>query len=290
MVSKTYGIEAWESNVMKNCYPGIARRWSETSDIRKNAYLNLLVYAGADITEEMLFVEMYTQMPFIENGILKGMNLDKEKKLAHVNCLYYEEFYNEDEQFQKVVLKKMKNRITSPVIYINAECFGIDGEEPIPCICCGYEDDQSGFIIVNPKTGEYEPLNNRTYHEKNNHKKMIMLNIPGMNRIHQISSNVSLNMAIREYRKQFVYYKDVLTWKTTGIEAMKQIDPNTLVDEAFVSEMINWIGVALSYKSVLDEKNVEFLDLLKLVFVELSNLNFDVMREYLDEIEQLSWE
>ena len=275
---------------MKNCFPGISRRWERTNDLRKNAYLNLLTYAGAEVTEELLYVEMYTCIPLLDNKILSGFELDNEKKLAYVNCLYYEEFYNEDEQFKSVVLKKMKNRITSPVIYVRPECLKVDGEEPVPCICCGYEDDQSGFVIVNPETGEYKSLDGSWSVEKNDHKKMIMLNIPGMNKIHQMPNDISINSAIRIYRKQLMNYKDILTGKKIGIEALKSLDENASIDKNCISEMINWIDTSLKFENMLDEINIMFLQLLRKIYIELLNLNLDLMGEYIDEIEQLSWQ
>lgn len=274
---------------MKNCFPGIGIRWTRTIDLRKNAYLNLFTFAGADLSEEMIYVEMYTRMPLLEDQVLSSVELDNEKKLAYVNCLYYEEFYHEDEQFKSVVLKKMKNRITSPVVYVKAECLNVDGEDSVPCICCGYDDEQNAFVIVNPSTGEYESLDNNWYSVKNNHKKMIMLNIPGMNRIHQIPNNIAINNAIRIYRKQLLNYKDVLTWKKTGVEALKSLDKNTLNDKNCIMDMINWIDTSLKFEFMLDDTNVKFLRLLRKIYVELLNQNLHLMRGYIDEIEQLNW-
>lgn len=274
---------------MKNCYPGIGRYWTKTVDLRKNAYLNLLKYAGANITEEMLYVEMYTDMPFLNDKVLSSIKLDDEKKLAYVNCLYYEEFFYKDGTFESVLLKKMKNRITSPVIYVRPECMNADGEEPVPCICCGYEDEQSSFVIVNPETGEYKSFDTRWHVEKYKHKKMIMLNIPGMNKIHQIPNDISINNAIRIYRKQLLNYKDVLTEKKIGVEALKLLDENTSIDRNYISETIRWIDTSLKFEKILNETNIKFLQLLRKVYVELLSLNLVLMRGYIDEIEQLSW-
>lgn len=131
-------------------------------------------YAGADISEEIIAIESYDEAIGFAYNKLFSVRTDGEKNFAYVNGLYYEDFYNDnDEAFCINIVKKMKNRITCPVIYLNSSCIQELTEKlnfPIPSVCCGVSYSNE-LVIINPLTGGYEEITLEKVYLFNGQKK-----------------------------------------------------------------------------------------------------------------------
>lgn len=234
-----------EVKLVKRCFPRLSKSWIKSHDLELNTYFNVLKYAGSSIDQDLLYL---TYGGFLTKpGELQECRIGKESSMAYSLGLYLESFHHDDPKlFMENVKKNIKMRLAPPIVFIKGETLD-ESIQQIPVVCCGYSEDE--LLIINPKTGKEQSLTIEGCIKTNNQWKMIMLNVPGMSKITDVSLTFSVQSAVSYYLKRF---------NTTVGTKKKELEQEQLLKKLYLSQgnlqQLRWLEIAESYQEILNEE------------------------------------
>lgn len=182
------------------------KAWAPTTDVKLNAYLNVLRYVKMPVQEKLLNIASGGELPCYKGGGFEGNRVGQEENLAYTLGLYYEKYEHDcPEAFYRNVLKNLKMRISLVLIYTD-----------LPMICCGVGGDGCSLIVISPSDGEYRRIDAEACRGACGRWKLAVLNVPGMVKMKGLGIRETIASAAALYQKRFYFFRDRHYMDMTG--------------------------------------------------------------------------
>ncbi|MBL1228801.1 hypothetical protein IW492_06085 [Enterococcus sp. BWB1-3] len=226
---------------MKRCFPRLSKSWIKSHDLELNTYFNVLKYAGSSVDQDLLYLTYGGFL--VKSGEHQECRIGKEASMAYSLGLYLESFHHDDPKlFMENVKKNIKMRLAPPIVFVKGELLE-ESIQQVPVVCCGYSEES--LLIINPKTGKEQCLAIESCIKTNNQWEMIMLNVPGMSRITDVSIKFSVQSAVSYYLKRFN--------TTMANKKQEQLLKNLYVSQGNLQQL-KWLEIAEGYRELLTKE------------------------------------
>lgn len=230
-----------EVKLVKRCFPRLSKSWIKSDDLELNTYFNVLKYAGSSVDHDLLYLTYGAFL--LKNGEQQECRIGKEASMAYSLGLYLESFHHDDSKlFMENVKKNIKMRLAPPIIFVKGSILD-EPVELIPVVCCGYSEE--ALLIIHPKTGEEQCLTMESCIKTNDQWEMIMLNVPGMSKITDVSIKFTVQSAVSYYLKRLNV--------AIATKKQEQVLKNLYASQGNLQQL-KWLEIAEGYQELLTKE------------------------------------
>ncbi|MEI5993681.1 hypothetical protein [Candidatus Enterococcus mansonii] len=249
---------------MKRCFPRLSKFWIKRRDLELSTYFNVLKYAGSSVDQDILYLTYGGFL--VKNGEHQECRIGKEASMAYSLGLYLESFHHDDPKlFMENVKKNIKMRLAPPIVFVKGELFD-ESIQQVPVVCCGYSED--ALLIVNPKTGEEQCITIESCIRTNGQWEMIMLNVPGMSKITDVSIKFSVQSAVSYYLKRF--NAAMVTKK------QEQLLKNIYMSQGNLQQL-KWLEIAEAYQELLTKETRTQLQAMAIYYETVTRMKGEIV-------------
>ena len=112
----------------------------------------------------------------------------------------------------------------------------------------------------------------------------MMLNIPGMNKIHQISNNEALKMSVRLFVKRFIFPPKFQN-TAVGLAALKNISESSEIDQDVIRRQRLWISIVFRNAALYNDFDKRTLELRDSIYDYVGELRISELQGKINEFE-----